>query len=172
MPGAGRDELGNPLLVRAALEHGVRVVVAHCASLGTALDLDLKRPRETPAFELFARLMDEGWGGRLLGDVSVILQTNRKPEVARRLFTREDWHPRLLHGSDYPLPGIPAAVRLPALVSAGLLDAADAPALDRLREHNPLLFDLALKRLARWRGAGLSAAVFATRPHFERPAVA
>ncbi|MFX4817097.1 hypothetical protein ABTB66_17960, partial [Acinetobacter baumannii] len=74
--------------------------------------------------------------------------------MARTLLTREDWHPRLLHGSDYPLPGIPAAVRLPALVSAGLLDAADAPGLAQLREHNPLLFDLALKRLARWRGAG------------------
>jgi len=116
--------------------------------------------------------MDEDWGDRLMGDVSVVMQANRRPEVARTLFTREDWHPRLLHGSDYPLPGIPAAVRLPALVSAGLLDAADAPGLAQLREHNPLLFDLALKRLARWRGAGFTAPVFATRPHFERPAVA
>ena len=172
VPGAGRDELGNPLLVRAALERGVRIVIAHCASLGTALDLDRPRPREVPAFELFARLMDERWDGRLLGDVSVVLQANRRSDVARTLFTREDWHPRLLHGSDYPLPGIPAAVRLPALVSAGLLDATEAPGLDRLREHNPLLFDLALKRLARWRGAGFTAPVFATRPHVERPAVA
>lgn len=115
--------------------------------------------------------MDENWGGQLLGDVSVILQTNRAPEVARTLFQREDWHARLLHGSDYPLPGIPAAVRLPVLVSAGLLDAANAPQLERLREHNPLLFDVALKRLAHWRCARLSPAVFATRPHFERPAV-
>ncbi|MGQ3053226.1 MAG: amidohydrolase family protein [Roseateles sp.] len=171
VPGAGRDELGNPLHVRAALAQGVRVVVAHCASLGNALDLDLKRPREASAFALFARLMDEDWGGRLMGDISVTLQTNRKPEVARTLFTREDWHPRLLHGSDYPLPGIPAAVRLTALVKAGLLDAADAPQLDTLREYNPLLFDLALKRLTRWRGARLSPAVFATRLHFQRPAV-
>lgn len=172
VPGAGRDELGNPLHVRAALERGVRVVIAHCASLGSALDLDLKRPREVPAFSLFARLMDEDWGGRLLGDISVVLQTNRQPDVGRTLLTRQDWHARLLHGSDYPLPGIPAAVRLPALVSAGLLDAADAPALAQLREHNPLMFDLALKRVAHWRGARFSAAVFATRPHFDRPAVA
>jgi predicted TIM-barrel fold metal-dependent hydrolase len=172
VPGAGRQELGNPLLVRAALEHGVRVVIAHCASLGTALDLDRGRPRAVSAFSLFARLMDEDWGGRLLGDVSVVLQANRGPDVARTLFTREDWHARLLHGSDYPLPGIPAAIRLPALVSAGLLDTTDMPALEQLREHNPLLFDLAMKRLARWRGARLSPAVFATRHHFERPAVA
>jgi len=172
VPGAGRDELGNPLLVRPALERGVRVVIAHCASLGTALDLDRARPRETPAFALFERLMDEDWGERLLGDVSAVLQTNRKPEVARTLMMREAWHSRLLHGSDYPLPGVPALVRLPALVGAGLLDAADAPLLERLREHNPLLFDLALKRVARWRGATFSASVFATRPHFERLVVA
>ena len=171
VPGAGRDELGNPLLVRAALERGVRVVIAHCASLGMALDLDAKRPREVQAFSLFERLMDEDWGDRLLGDVSAVLQTNRKPEVARTLMMREAWHPRLMHGSDYPLPGIPALIRLPALVSAGLLDAADVPQLERLREHNPLLFDLALKRIARWRGARLSPVVYATRPHFERPAV-
>ncbi|CAM4096495.1 amidohydrolase family protein [Roseateles saccharophilus] len=169
VPGAGRQELGNPLLVRAALEQGVRIVVAHCASLGTALDLDRGRPRPASSFSLFARLMDEDWGGRLLGDVSVVLQANRGPDVARMLLAREDWHPRLLHGSDYPLPGIPAAIRLPALVGAGLLEATDAPALERLREHNPLLFDLALKRLARWRGAAFTAPVFATRPHFERP---
>ena len=171
VPGAGRDELGNPLLVRAALERGVRVVIAHCASLGTALDLDRPRPREVRAFALFARLMDEDWGGRLLGDISVTLQTNRHPDVARTLLTREDWHARLLHGSDYPLPGIPAAMRLPALVSAGLLQAADVPALEALRGHNPLLFDLACKRLARWRGMRLPVAVFATRPHFDRAAV-
>ncbi|MFT7776299.1 amidohydrolase family protein [Roseateles sp.] len=170
VPGAGRDALGNPLLVRAALEHGVRVVIAHCASLGTALDLDRKRPRDVPAFALFARLMDEGWGERLLGDISVVLQANRRPEVARTLLTREDWQPRLLHGSDYPLPCIPAAVRLPALASAGLLGADDVLPLQALREHNPLLFDLALKRRARWRGARLLEAVFATRPHFQRPA--
>ena len=168
VPGAGREDLGNPLLVRAALERGVRVVVAHCASLGSALDTDLKRPREVPAFSLFARLMDEGWGERLSGDVSAVLQTNREPDVARTLLSRGDWHPRLLHGSDYPLPGIPALVRLPALVRAGLLQAADVAPLTALREHNPLLFDLALKRLAGWRGARLSPTVFATRRHFER----
>lgn len=171
VPGAGRDELGNPLHVRAALERGVRVVIAHCASLGGALDLDRKRPREVPAFSLFARLMDENWDGRLMGDISVVLNTNRDAAVGRTLIARQDWHPRLLHGSDYPLPGIAAALRLPALVRAGLLDGAEVAPLQALREHNPLLFDLALKRAVRWRGAALSAAVFATRPHLQRPAV-
>jgi len=38
--------------------------------------------------------------------------------------------------------------------------------LEALREHNPLLFDFALKRRARWRGARLTSAVFHTRRHF------
>ena len=171
VPGAGREDLGNPLLVRTALERGVRVIVAHCASLGHALDLDARRPREVPAFQLFERLMDEGWGEQLMGDISVVLQTNRHPDVARTLLTRQDWHPRLLHGSDYPLPGIAATLRLPALVRAGLLHEADVAPLAALRDHNPLLFDLAVKRRVTWRGAALTPTVFATRRHVDRPAV-
>ena len=149
MPGAQRDELGNPLLVRAALRHGVRVIVAHCASLGHALDLDQRVPRERPAFELFARLMDEReWQGRLLGDVSALFLANRDPAVWRAVLAREDWHVRLLHGSDYPLPCVAPLVRLAPLVRAGVLDSNDVDALEALRGHNPLLFDLALKRRA------------------------
>ena len=36
----GDDALGNPLRLRRALEHGVRVVVAHSASMGSSRDLD------------------------------------------------------------------------------------------------------------------------------------
>jgi len=167
VPGAGRDELGNPLLVRVPLTQGVRVIVAHCASLGSALDLDLKRPRAVSAFSLFARLMDEpAWAKLLLGDVSALFQFNR-PELAwQTVLARQDWHARLLHGSDYPLPGVGPLYRLKGLVRAGVLDASHVGMLERVRVHNPLLFDLMLKRLARWRGQGLSPTVFATRRHF------
>ncbi|MCU0296840.1 MAG: amidohydrolase family protein [Candidatus Nanopelagicales bacterium] len=36
--GGGHQDFGNPLLLRRALEHGVRVIVAHCASRGGVLD--------------------------------------------------------------------------------------------------------------------------------------
>jgi mannonate dehydratase len=167
VPGAQRDDLGNPLLVRAALRHGVRVIVAHCASLGHALDLDARVPRERPAFDLFARLMDErDWHGLLLGDVSALFLANREPRVWRTVLTRDDWHARLLHGSDYPLPCVAPLLRPARLVGAGLLDAGDAEAHEALRAHNPLLFDLALKRRARLGDARLSTAVFHTRRHF------
>lgn len=167
VPGAGRDELGNPLLVRAPLAAGVRVVVAHCASLGEALDLDQRRPRRRPAFALFARLMDEPeWRDRLLGDVSALFQVNRGAETWRTVLRREDWHPRLLHGSDHPLPGVGLLYSTARLVHEGLLSPAQVGPLERLRERNPLLFDLALKRAVASGGARLSNAVFDTRRHF------
>ncbi len=171
VPGAGRDDLGNPLLLRTPLEHGVRVIAAHCASLGSALDIDRRVPTRRPAFELFTRLMDEpDWRANLLGDVSALFQVNRSASTWRTVLAREDWHVRLLHGSDYPLPCIGVLVQLAPLVRAGVLDGRDIAALEALRAHNPLLFDLVLKRRVRWRGARLADAVFQTRRHFQRPA--
>jgi predicted TIM-barrel fold metal-dependent hydrolase len=171
VPGAGRDDLGNPLLLRLPLRHGVRVIAAHCASLGSALDIDQRVPTRRPAFELFARLMDEpDWHANLMGDVSALFQVNRSASSWRTVLTREDWHARLLHGSDYPLPCIRVLVQLGPLVRAGVLDEVDVAALEALRAHNPLLFDLVLKRRVRWRGARLSDAVFQTRRHFRLPA--
>ncbi|UXH78538.1 amidohydrolase family protein [Roseateles amylovorans] len=167
VPGAGQQALGNPLLLREPLRHGVRVIAAHCASLGQAMDLDLPRARPVPAFDLFARLMDEAEGGeRLLGDVSALFQFNRRAEVWRQVLSRQDWHDRLLHGSDYPLPGVMPLVRLDGLVRAGVLDAADVAPLAALRRHHPLLFDLALKRRVQWRGRRLGPSIFATARHF------
>jgi uncharacterized protein len=170
VPGAGREAYGNPLLARVMLEAGVRVQMAHCASLGHALDSDKPSAPRVPAFELFARLMDErAHGSLLMGDLSAVQQINRKPEILRRLIERDDWHARLLNGSDYPLPGIPILTRPQRLADAGLLDARAVPVLTQIREHNPLLFDFVLKRSLRVGGRGLPAAVFETRRHFSAP---
>lgn len=161
VPGAGRDELGNPLLVRHALEAGTTVVVAHCGSLGQAADTDLRSAPQRPAFDLFARLMDEpAHAGRLLGDVSAVFQSNRTPEVWRTVLQRQDWHARLLHGSDHPLPGVMPLFSAARLQRAGLLAAEAVDTLNRVRAHNPLLFDLLLKRQLRAGSARLPAAVF------------
>ena len=150
----------------------MRVIAAHCASLGQAHDLDQPRRGAVPAFELFARLMDEhGHEGRLLGDVSALFQRNRSVDCWRTVLTRSDWHARLLHGSDYPLPGLGPLYSLAALVRAGLLDEQLMRPLQALRRRNPLLFDLALKRVVRADGAGFANAVFDTRAHLARPVV-
>lgn len=161
VPGAGRDEFGNPLLLRHALAAGVTVIAAHCASLGHANDTDRRSAPAVSAFELFTRLMDESpRGGRLLGDVSAVFQSNRKAGVGRMLLQRRDWHARLLHGSDHPLPGVMPLFSPRRLAHAGLLDEADIATLERIRKHNPLLFDFVLKRRLRWQGAVLPASVF------------
>jgi uncharacterized protein len=161
VPGAGRDELGNPLHVRHALAAGVRVVMAHCASLGDAADTDQRSAPKRPAFDLFARLMDEpAHQGLLLGDISAVFQINRSPEIWRQVVSHERWHARLLHGSDHPLPGVMPLFSVDKLQRAGLLSKADGDVLTRVRAHNPLLFDLLLKRRLRVGAMQLPASVF------------
>lgn len=167
--GAGRDDLGNPLLMRVPLARGVRVIVAHCASLGRAHDTDRASAPPVPAFDLFARLMDEpDWRAHLLGDVSALFQSNRSEHAWRTVLRRGDWHARLLHGSDHPLPGLMPLYAPARMAAIGLLDAARVEPLRRIRAHNPLLFDFALKRHLRDGSARLGDAVFDTRRHFMR----
>jgi mannonate dehydratase len=163
-PGADREEFGNPLHVRVPLAAGVRVVMAHAASLGHAHDTDRRSAPRVASFDLFARLMDEpAHDGRLLGDISAVFQRNRSEAVWRAVLENERWHPRLLHGSDHPLPGVMPLFSTGKLVQAGLLNAAAAEPLKRIREHNPLLFDFVLKRHLHANGRRLPSSVFEAR---------
>jgi len=167
--GAGRDELGNPLLARVPLQHGVRVVMAHAASLGQARDLDRRSQPTVAAFDLWSRLMGEADAqDLLLADVSAVFQSNREPRIWRELLVHEAWHARLLHGSDHPLPGVMPLYAPQRLADAGLLDAGAVAPLRRIREHNPLLFDFVLKRHLRLGTNRLPRSVFETRGHFAR----
>lgn len=168
--GAARQDFGNPLRLRRALEHGVRVIVAHCATMGEDRDLD-RGPEGPyiPSFDLFARLMDEpATQGRLFGDLSAVTQANRAGPSLARLIERDHWHPRLLNGSDYPLPGILPLFSMELLIDQGFVEPTAVPVLRGIREHNPLLFDFVLKRTLRSRGRRLAPAVFETRDFFER----
>ena len=148
----------------------MRVVVAHCASIGN--DVDLDRGEDGPlveSFELFARLMDEPrYRGRLHGDISAIAQINRPAANLRRILERSDWHARLLNGSDYPLPGVLPLISVERLIAHGLLEASVAGLLQEIRAHNALLFDLVLKRLLRAGPRRFAPAVFETRDFFVR----
>ncbi len=170
--GAGRHDLGNPLSLRHALRAGVRVVAAHCASLGESPDLDAEAdPARAPRvrnIDLFARLMAEpAHAGLLHGDLSAVTQANRADTIPV-LFANRAWHGRLLNGSDYPLPGMMPLFSVQSFVREGLLPEAAMPALKELRHVNPLLFDFVLKRSLRVAGAALPAAAFETRPFFDR----
>lgn len=160
----------NPLRLRRPLEKGVRVVAAHCASLGMDYDWDAgSAPAKLPSFELFSRLMDEPIGANLYADLSAVPQLHRY-QVFPALLENTRWHGRLLNASDYPLPGIPPIYLLKELVRAELLAAEHAETLNALRAYNPLLFDFVLKRSLRWKGVGFPASCFETRNFFSNQA--
>lgn len=166
--GGNHQEYGNPLKLRRALAHGVRVVAAHCASLGQ--DRDLDRGTNGPwvdSIDLFARLMDDPrYPGKLFGDISAMTQTNRAHHL-KRILERDDWHARLLNGSDYPLPGVMPLFSTRLLVDLQLLDAAAVPILQELRTYNPLLFDFVTKRQLRLGAKQLARSIFETRTFFK-----
>jgi mannonate dehydratase len=168
--GTDIQEFGNPLRLRRALDAGVRIVIAHCASMGQ--DRDTDKGENGPfvdSFLLFSRLFEEKkYEKSLFGDISAMTQVNRAGPSLAKVIEREDWHPRLLNGSDYPLPGIMPIFSLDYLVSLGLVQASAAPIFRVVREHNPLLFDFILKRHLRSNGKALSRSVFETRRFFER----
>ena len=144
---AGDQNFGNPLLLRRALDRGVRVIVAHCASLGQNVDLDDPRRGKVRNFDLFLRLMEEeAYRGLLFGEISAIAQYNRFGDTLELLLRRTDLHERLVNGSDYPLPAISALIRTGSLESAGFLSKEERKALNEIFECNPLLFDFVLKR--------------------------
>jgi mannonate dehydratase len=165
--GRGAHDFGNPLRLRRALDAGVRVVVAHCASLGE--DRDLDRGENGPyvdSFSLFARVFEKF--PNCYGDISAMTQVNRAGPALARVIENDAWHARLLNGSDYPLPGVMPIFSVDYLVSLKLLEPAVAPVLRDIRLHNPLLFDFVLKRVLRSGGKSLAAGVFQTRQFFVR----
>ncbi len=167
--GANRPDYGNPLRLRRPLEQGVRVIVAHCASLGRYANSDRgAHGAMRDSFELFARLMDEpAYEKYLFADISALTQVNRAGTPLRTVIERDEWHQRLINGSDYPLPGVMPLFSLHKLAALGYLDAGDIALLNTVRRHNPLLFDFAVKRRLRWRGKALAAAIFESRRLFE-----
>lgn len=157
-----RQEYGNPLRLRAALEEGATVIVSHCGMQGDFADIDEpRRQAQRPSFELFARLMDTpGYRGRIYGDLSAVTLGGRQPGALAHLLTHHEWHPWLINGSDYPGPGIVAVMGMKDLVEEGVLAARDAQRLAHIQHHNPLLFDLYLKRCLSWKGERWPASAF------------
>jgi predicted TIM-barrel fold metal-dependent hydrolase len=141
------QKLGNPLLLRRALDHGVKVVVAHCAGLGTNEDLDSKDRKQVDNFDLFLRLMDEKrYEGLVFGEISAMTQFNRVGKPLHTILAREDLHERLVNGSDYPLPAVNILIRTRPLVKLGFLSKSEGESLKEVYDYNPLLFDFVLKR--------------------------
>jgi predicted TIM-barrel fold metal-dependent hydrolase len=157
------QRLGNPLLLRRALDHGVKVIVAHCAGLGTNEDLDDADRPQVDNFDLFLRLTDEKrYEGLVFGEISAMTQFNRLGKPLTTILQREDLHKRLVNGSDYPLPAVNALIRTRPLVKFGYINESEAGPLREIYDYNPLLFDFVLKRALKLPGTQrrLPASVF------------
>ena len=141
------QKLGNPLLLRRALDHGVKVVIAHCAGMGENEDLDDPQKPLVSNFDLFMRLMeDERYEGLVFGEISAMTQFNRAGAPLRTVLERRDLHARIINGSDYPLPAINALIWTRQLRRLGYITSRERSSLNEIYDYNPLLFDFALKR--------------------------
>lgn len=148
------QRLGNPLHLRRALDAGVKVICAHAASLGANPDLDKPGAPDEDNFTLFLRLIDDPrYRGRLFADISAMTQFNRCAKLGA-LLERSDLHGQLINGSDYPLPAINALVRTGTLVDQGYISEEERVLLNEIDRHNPLAFDLVLKRTVAVRRGG------------------
>ena len=167
--GANKQKFGNPLLLRKPLDLGVRVIIAHCASLGKSIDIDAgSNGKLLGNFELFSRLMDEkNYEGLLIGEISAMTQVNRVGPALDTLITRQDWHHRLINASDYPLPAVMPLFSLRKMVNDKYITKVQAEVLGEVRSYNALLFDLLLKRLLRVGGLRLQDIIFASRRVFD-----
>lgn len=162
----GDQRHGNPLRMRRALDQGVRVVLAHCASDGHDEDLD-NQHKTIKSIELFFRLMDTpDYQTLVFGETSALTLVNHAWAI-KPILARQDLHARLLNGSDYPLPGILPLVNTQYLQGLGLLEDAHVPFLQALKHYNPLMFDFALKRLLAFDGVSFPVQTFETRAFFQ-----
>jgi mannonate dehydratase len=90
---------------------------------------------------------DPQYEGRLFGEISAVLLLNRVRGVVPTLLRRTELHHRLIHGSDYPIPGIDPLINLFQLWSMDLIRWEDRAPLSRLFDQNPILGDFVLKRV-------------------------
>ncbi|HYG76569.1 MAG TPA: amidohydrolase family protein [Planctomycetota bacterium] len=91
-----RAELGDPALLRPALDRGVKVIVAHCGTKSGLFDTNW-----LPRFCELARAYPNCWG-----DTSAFCTPGRTRWMTR-ILRESDVVEKLIHGSDYPVP--PAA---------------------------------------------------------------
>jgi len=170
---AGLQHLGNPLLLRAPLAAGVKVIAAHFAGLGEAEDLDAPARPRVAAWRLLLRMMDEPrWRGLLFADISAVTQANRLPGPLPALLQRADLHSRLVNGSDYPLPAVNILIRTSRLAELGLIPPDERRALNEIYDFNPLVFDYVLKRSLRLKDASGREHRFAPAVFEENPSLA
>ena len=144
--------LGNPLLIKRALDNGVKVIAAHCASSGSTVDnKDKKKKHNT---DHFLKLLEQ-WGptGLLFGDISALTQINRH-EGLKKVLNAPHLLKYLCFGSDYPLPAIRPLFHPRVLEMRKFITSEEKVVMEELFKYNTFVFDFVLKRKLRQKKDG------------------
>ena len=131
--------LADPKLLRTPLECGVTVIAAHCGTRSGACDRDY--------FDDWVAMLREF--PNLYGDVSALVSLNRCAHLRDCL--RDEIEPRILHGSDFPVPVLGHRLWL-----QGWLDRASFRRLQKVA--NPLERDWRFKEALGFSDATLTRA--------------
>jgi hypothetical protein len=102
----------------------------------------------------------------VFGEISATTQFNRLGKPLTTILQREDLHPRLVNGSDYPLPAINFLILTKPLAKQGYITSDERILLKEIYRANPLIFDFVLKRCLKAPGTskGLPDSVFHVHP--------
>ncbi len=153
------QKLGNPLRLILPLNLGLKIIIAHAASLGNDIDLDSPDLNLVSSFDLFIRMMETPrYQKNLFGDISAVIQFNRNEKILKTLLEKKHLHARLINGSDYPLPAVNIVIQLDKLKP--FLNSKDQMLLREIFDYNPILFDFVLKRNLKWSGSKFADSVF------------
>ncbi len=137
------QKFGNPVLLKYPLDLGVKVIMAHMASLGNC---ENERKELESCFHISLRMLDDPkYKDNLYADISALTIHDRSPFL-EYILDRQDLHSRLIYGSDYPLPAINLIFRTKKLVELGYITTKEQTYINEIYSYNPLLFDFVLKR--------------------------
>lgn len=141
------QKLGNPLRLKLPLNMGVKVVMAHLASLGSCADYE-NNNKLVSCFDLFWRLFkDTKYQNNLFGELSAVTLHTRIGKPIDTLLQHPELHNRIVNGSDYPLPAINIIFRTKQMHELGYITAQEKEILNEIYSYNPILFDFVSKRL-------------------------
>ncbi len=139
------QRFGNPLRLTLPLTLGVKVIMAHMATLGNCEDTENSNKSES-CFDLAVRMLrKKQYTENLYADISSITQSNRTDKLEEILDSTE-LHHRFVNGSDYPLPAINFLYKTSQLERMGFISDEQREQLNEIYTYNPLLFDFVLKR--------------------------
>ncbi len=143
--GEAFQRLGNPQLLHLPLQHGVKIIMAHVATLGECEDLE-NAGREVSCFRLAIEMLeDKRYEKILFADISGITQYNRTDKLGE-ILEKQELHHRFVNGSDYPLPAINFLFKTSQLEDMGFISDNEKELLNEIYSYNPILFDFVLKR--------------------------